>query len=166
MPTGSKVDLVTALGSLGFEDDAVAELLQTMGEAALDTGSVALVEVVGPEVLVLGPARQQVIGDHQDRMRDGDRGLLLAAPCCDAAELGRQVRVAFPRGSVRGLDQDAAQGAVALAGPSTARFPALSSWPGVRPAQAASWPELGKRVQSGPTSASSASAVARPTPGI
>src|SRR5437763_7642859 len=102
MSTGSKVDLVTALGSVGFEDDAVAELLQTMGEAALDTGSIALVVVVGAKVLVLGPARQQVIGDHQDRMRDRDRGLLLAAPCCDAPELGRQVRGAVPGGRVRG----------------------------------------------------------------
>src|SRR6266516_3007548 len=94
-----------------------------MGEPALDTGPVALVEVVGPEVLVLSPARQQVVGNHQDRMRDGDRGLLLAAPCGDAAELGRQVRIAFPRGSVRGLDQDAPQGAVAFAGPATAPLP-------------------------------------------
>jgi hypothetical protein len=68
------------LGGEGFEDDAVAEGLE-LGDGPLTLAlGVAPDEVVATKVLIVAVVSEQAPGDHQDRMPDGDSGLLLADP--------------------------------------------------------------------------------------
>src|SRR4051812_48213999 len=86
-----------------------------MDETTLFRVAVTLLEVEGTEILVVGVSLEQVIGDHQDGMADGDGGSTLAAPGCQASVECREVGVALPRGRMGGLDQERPQPGTALA---------------------------------------------------
>jgi hypothetical protein len=58
----------------------IPETLEAADEPALHRLAVALVEGVGAEVAVGLVAAEDVGGDHQDRVRERDDGLLGAAP--------------------------------------------------------------------------------------
>src|SRR6266567_7641770 len=72
--------------------DAIPQVLQTTDETALHQLPIALVEIVGSEVVVLVPVRQQLIGDDQQAVTNRDGRLLLTATSCEPAILCRQVR--------------------------------------------------------------------------
>jgi hypothetical protein len=62
----------------GFQDDAVAEGLE-LGDRPLTLAvGVAPDEVVATQVLVVAVVGEQMPGDDENRVPDGDRGLLLA----------------------------------------------------------------------------------------
>ncbi len=62
----------------GFQDDAVAEGLE-LGDRPLTLAvGVAPDEVVATKVLVVAVVGEQMPGDDENRVPDGDRGLLLA----------------------------------------------------------------------------------------
>ena len=85
------------LGGEGFEDDAVAEGLE-LGDGLLTLAiGVAPDEVVATQVVVVAVVGEQVPGDDQDPVPDGDSGLLLANPAREPPVLGRQVAVTTAR---------------------------------------------------------------------
>src|SRR4051794_38335091 len=96
----------------GLEDDSVAEGLK-LGQSAL-AGSicVALYEVVATEIVVVAAFGEQMPGDDQDGVGDGDGRLLLADPSGQAPELGRQVGVTAAGCTPGALVEDLAQPAV------------------------------------------------------
>src|ERR1700704_4973377 len=81
-----------------------------------------LVEVVGPEVLVVAVTGEQVVDNRQQRVRQGYDGLLLAAPRRYPVVVRRQIRVFATTGSVRGFDQRCAQPDVSLSRLATHAF--------------------------------------------
>src|SRR5437899_13084764 len=74
-----------------FGGDGVAEVLEAGDEPAADGVAVALVEVAGAEVVVDAGAPEQVEGDDEDGVADGDGGLLAAAPGGESAVLRAEV---------------------------------------------------------------------------
>lgn len=109
---------VTGSGA-GGELDAVAEGLQVVDEAAGGGfGVVASGEVVVAEFAVLGLVVQHVPDDHDEGVRDGDRGLaaaVLAEPAMEAVELGADVAAGLA-GRPGAFGEDVAHLSVALAG--------------------------------------------------
>src|SRR5204863_3377005 len=98
---------------------------------------VTAVEVVRTEfVEVDGGVNQQVVGDHEDRMRDRARRAFLPAAGGQAAVLRAQVGPPGAGGGVGRLDQDPPEGAIPLAGLAAQPFAAalLVAWaqPGPR----------------------------------
>src|SRR5437773_10641065 len=63
----------------GLEGDRVAECLELLDQVGLVAIVVAAADKpVTTEVVVVAVVAEQVPGDHQDRVADGDGGLLLA----------------------------------------------------------------------------------------
>ena len=67
------------LGGDRLDRDFVAEGLQATDEALLDGGAFPFIEVLRAQLGVGGPAGEQIVGDHEDRMAHGHRRFLLAA---------------------------------------------------------------------------------------
>ncbi|MDP9373434.1 MAG: hypothetical protein M3Q65_13480 [Chloroflexota bacterium] len=67
-----------------------------------------LIEIARAEIVVLGAAPEQVVGDDEDGVPDGDRGLVPPAPGGQAAVLRREVGVLLAGGGVGRLDQQRA----------------------------------------------------------
>src|SRR5215211_473239 len=101
----------------GLEGDVVAEGLELGDGSLAGTVGVAADEVVAAQVGIATVVGQQVPGDHQDRVADGEGGLLLANAPGQPPELGRQVGVTGSRRSPGALDEDLTEPAVPLAGP-------------------------------------------------
>ena len=80
-------------------------------------------EVVAPELAIGRAVPQQVVGDDEDAVRDGDDGLLVAPALYEPAVLGGEVGVAFPDGAARTLDEDLAQGAIGMPGAAAQPLP-------------------------------------------
>ena len=107
------------------EGDCVAEVLELFNEAVLATVGVAAAgEVVAAEVVVVGVVGEEVPGDDQDGVADGDGGLLLADPSGEPPELGGEVGVARAGGRPGALVEDLAEPPVALVGLSRTAFAA------------------------------------------
>ena len=67
----------TARSGGGFQRHPVAPAFERLDGPAPDSLRVAAVEVVGAQLLVGDPARQEMIGRHQHGVRDGGDGLLM-----------------------------------------------------------------------------------------
>ena len=88
-----------------------------MNEASLDVVALAVIEVVGSQVVVgLMPCEHMVEGD-QHGMADGEHGATLATACGDAAKLGCQIRPLHAADNVRDFRQRAPHPGVAAACP-------------------------------------------------
>jgi hypothetical protein len=72
----------------GFEGDAVAEGLELADRALAGTVAVASDKEVAAKVGIVTVVGQQMPGNDQDRMTDGDGGLLLADAAGEPPVLG------------------------------------------------------------------------------
>ena len=82
-----------ASGDFG-ECDSVAEVVELADEeVASFVGVGAAQEPVAAEVLVVAVFAEQVPADHQDRVPDGDGGLLVTDASLEPSELGGEVGV-------------------------------------------------------------------------
>ena len=95
----------------GREADGVTEAL----EAQLHALPLQLVGVGDAQFVGGFPAGEDVVDHDQDGVPKGDEGALLAAPCGDAAVLGREVVILGLAGNVGDLNQGLPEGLVALA---------------------------------------------------
>ena len=76
-----------------LDRDFVAELFEASDETTFEGILVAAVEEVGTEIRVGGLAiGEQVVGDHEDGVGDGDDGFLLAPARGKMVVLGAEVR--------------------------------------------------------------------------
>src|SRR5215218_1033409 len=78
----------------GFDGDLVAQSLQTLDRAADDVRPISLVQVRLAQVLVRGAVAHDVIGDHQQCVRECHTCPLCAAPSGNATEVCSQIGVA------------------------------------------------------------------------
>jgi hypothetical protein len=118
--------------------DAVALALEGVDGVAADAVGVVAIVVIGAEVVVGDLVRQHVVRADQHRVGDGDDGLLVAAMTHDTPVPCGERALGGPRRGQRDLDERGAEPPVALAGgPRLPYLPALSCWPGQRPAQLA-----------------------------
>src|SRR5258708_25668977 len=101
-------------GSFG-EGSAIAETLEPANGLAGDVGALALVEVIGAEVLEDDAIVEQVIDNGEEAMGDCEQGPLPAAAGGQSVVLDLEVAVLLARGAPGAFDQDGAQPAVALA---------------------------------------------------
>src|SRR5262249_43879503 len=90
--------------------------LEAADEPALDGVAGALVEVVGAEVGVDLAGGEQVVGDDQDAVADGDGGPLGAPPRRQPPVLGAQVGLRGAAGALGRLGQRGPQPGVGPAG--------------------------------------------------
>jgi hypothetical protein len=137
-----------------LQRDGVAEPFQLCDESPGDPFRVgASGEVVAAEIVVGDVVFEDVVAGDQDRVRDRDDRLLVAAAAFDLLVLGAQVGVLGACGSVGGLDQRGAQVRVAFAGLAGAALAAgfVIAWQIA--AQLAAWRSDAKRLMSGPSSA-------------
>src|SRR5215213_3721700 len=88
-----------------IKQDRVAETLQASDEPPFDGLTIALVEIVLAQVAIDVPLAEQVVGDNQDGVANGDRRPLCTAPCSEPVILGRQVRAFGASRRSGGLDQ-------------------------------------------------------------
>jgi hypothetical protein len=89
---------------LRFEGDVVAHGFELGDESAFAGGVVAtLVEVVATEVLVGLAGAEEVPGDHQDGVPDGDSCSLGSSPGTDLGVLGGEVGVLRATGGLAQL---------------------------------------------------------------
>src|SRR5688572_2569316 len=84
--------------------------------------TVAFIKVVRTQIRIGLSAREQMIGDYQDRMAYRHLSFLLAAPSTDAVILGAQILILGVRGPVRGFHQAVAQPRTTFAGTAAATF--------------------------------------------
>src|SRR3954471_3460073 len=107
------------LGRDRLDRDFVAEGLQATDEALLDRGPVSFIEVLRAQVGIARLAGQHVVGDHENRMADGDRRFLLAAAGKEAPILRAEVSGLTAPDRVGRFDQGGAQPLAPLAGLAT-----------------------------------------------
>src|SRR3954470_18129178 len=107
-----------------LQGDPVAEAGELLDESVTLPVGVAAGEVVPAEVVVVAVVGQQVPGDDQDGVADGDGGLLLADPAGQSPELGGQVGVAGAGGGPGALGEDVLQPDIAVGGLARAAFAA------------------------------------------
>src|SRR5215216_4200089 len=100
----------------GFEGDLVAEGLELGNGSLASAVGVAADEVVATKVGIVTIIGEQMPGDHQDRVADRARRLLLANPAGQPPELRRQVGVAAAGRRPGAFGQHLTQPAVALGG--------------------------------------------------
>src|SRR5919107_1377723 len=119
------------LGDLlgGLEGDLVAEGFEAFDGAFLDAIGVAEVEVVGAEIGVGGAAFEQVVGDDEDGVTDGDDGAFGPAPGGEATELFGEVPGLAPAGGPGGFGQGTPEPGAPLAGPGAPTFAAAGVVP-------------------------------------
>lgn len=82
----------------------------------LDAFGMAPIEVVDPEILIVDGTVEEMMRGPQDRMCDGDHGLLVTSMPHDAAVVCPEGAVFSPDGCKRGLREGDLEPAVALAG--------------------------------------------------
>jgi hypothetical protein len=103
----------------------VAECFELSGEAAdLVVVAVEAVVVVEAELVVGLVAGEDVVGADEDRVRDGNDRLVVAAAASEAEAVRFEVAVATVGGGACALDQDLARPGVAAAGAAGAAFAA------------------------------------------
>jgi hypothetical protein len=98
----NKVTLASGCSQL-VKHDGVPEPLQVLHQVSLDRLSVALGDVGASFVVDAGWVLQQVIGDAQDRVADGDRRPLLAPSCRQPPVLRLEGGALGAPGRLRGL---------------------------------------------------------------
>jgi hypothetical protein len=86
---GLKIAFSRCLGGLWDKRHSIPETLQAMDEPLRYPLAIALIEVVAAQVAVDRSLCQHVVGDDQDRVGDGDRGLRPATTGCQASVLRR-----------------------------------------------------------------------------
>ena len=134
----------------GVEGDLVAEGLELGDGSLAGTVAVAADEEVAAKVGIVAVVGQQVPGNDQDRVADGDGRLLLADPAGEPPELGRQVGVAAAGRGPGALDQNVPEPEVAFGGPAGSALAAgdvvarAAARPGAR------WPAVGNTDMSTP----------------
>jgi hypothetical protein len=100
----------------GLEGDRVAQGLELLDEVGLvPVMIVTASEPITAKVVVVAVVAQQVPGDHQDLVADGDHRLLADASG-QPPKLGSQVGVAAAGGGPGAFGEDIGQPAVALGG--------------------------------------------------
>ena len=95
--------------------DGVAQCFQAVDQSTGDVLFVALIEIARSEIGVIHPVAQQVMGDDEDGVADGDDRLLLATSCNETVVLRAEVGVASATAGVRGFDEGGAQPGITLA---------------------------------------------------
>src|SRR5258708_19399340 len=90
-------------------------MLEPANGLAGDVGALALVEVIGAEVLVDNAVVEQVIDNDEEAVGDCEQGPLPAAAGGQSVVLDLEVAVLLARGAPGAFDQDGAHPAVALA---------------------------------------------------
>src|SRR6266516_2326194 len=112
-----RVDRSSCLWGGWGESDVLAEAFELCDESA-DVGLVgqAAGEVVAAEVAVGLFAVEQVVGDDESGVADGDGGAFLASSAGQAPVLRGEVGELCSGGGMGGLDQGGAEPFVALAG--------------------------------------------------
>ena len=106
-----------------FERDRVAELLELDHEATRSSfGILTVGEVVVAEILEHLAGAEQVPGEFDQRMRDGDGGLVRAATAGDLTILGAEVAALRSDGGASRFNQRAAEPLVAGRGADPAAF--------------------------------------------
>src|SRR5215467_5036075 len=108
----------TSRSGRGFEGYAEALALQRVNGAAANVLGIATIVVVGAQVLVVGLASQEMVDGDEDSVGDGNDRFLVPAVLHDASVAGGEGAGGRVRaGAEGGLDQRAAQPAVAFARP-------------------------------------------------
>jgi len=92
-----------------FQDDLVAQGLQTADQAPFDGQAVPLVELVAAEVVIQLSVAQQVVDTDQDGVTHRHRGPLGAAPGRQPAILGGQIGPLTPCSGMRSFEQGGAR---------------------------------------------------------
>src|SRR3954451_13315683 len=108
----------------GFEGDLVAEGFEAFDGAFLDAIGVAAVEVLGAEIGVGGAAFEEVVGDDEDGVADGDDGALLAASGGEATELFGEIAALAATGGPGRLGEGGSEPGAAFAGSGASTFAA------------------------------------------
>src|SRR5499426_2529833 len=93
-----------------LEKDAVTLALKHMDGAAGGPLYVTAVEVIGPDIAVVGAASEHMVDHPKQRVGDGHDGLLMAAMAQPPIARGKGAALGARR-RPSGLDQRAAQGA-------------------------------------------------------
>jgi hypothetical protein len=142
-----------------------------MDEAAFNGLPVPFIEIVAAKFAIPGLLREQRVDHDEQAVRHRDSSAFGAPSRRQAPLLSREVGVLGARRRLARFDQGGAQPGAAVARAPTAALAralivAWTQLPGHSPAHEARWRALGKRVRSTPTSATSTSAVRRPTPGM
>src|ERR671920_899097 len=106
----------------GFEGDLIAEGFEAFDGALSDAVGVAAVEVLGAEVLVAGAAFEEMVGDDEDGVADGDDGALPPASGGQAAGLLGQVAALAAAGGPGGLGEGGLEPGAPLAGLGASAF--------------------------------------------
>ena len=83
----------------------VSECLQTLNQTMPDAARMAMVEVGGAKIGVVGLSGEEVRADRQDGVADGSRGLLFASTRQQAPIRRAEGGVSGPAAGVGGLDQ-------------------------------------------------------------
>src|SRR5258708_14542251 len=104
-----------SLGGSFAEGTGMAETLEPANGLAGDVGALALVEVIGAEVLEDDAVVEQVIDNGEEAMGDCEQGPLPAAAGGQSVVLDLEVAVLLARGAPGAFAPDGAQPAVALA---------------------------------------------------
>src|SRR2546427_7326668 len=99
-----------------LQSDLVPEPLERFDAASDGALALTVIEVGGTELVVGRASRDEVVGDHEDLVTDGDHGLAIAAMTHDAAVAGAESRVGCAPGSPAGPHERHAQPPAALAG--------------------------------------------------
>ncbi len=118
---GVNASMKKKLGSL--DGYLHAQSFQSLDGAADGCLLAALIEVIGTKVLIFGSILQHVIGNHQDRVRDGDQCPLGTLAGGQPMVLGSQVGVSGVAGRPCCLHQDGSQMGVPLPNAGTGPFP-------------------------------------------
>src|SRR5262245_26367217 len=98
------------------EGDGVAEGSEPFGVIAGEPLGVQAVEVVATQLAVRLAVLEDVVGDHEEAVGDGDDGLLVPAALDEPPVLRREVAVACADGAPGALDERRAQRPVGDAG--------------------------------------------------
>jgi len=70
--------MTPSVGRQGGERHLIAEVMQTTDQPPFDLLTVKLIEIGGTEVAIGGAVAQEVEGDHEDGVTEGDGGPALA----------------------------------------------------------------------------------------
>src|SRR5512132_620553 len=168
MPLVAALSVRLGSGSVrGVQGDLVARALQLADQAvAVGLADVALQEPIGPEIRVRLPGRQQMPGDHQDRVRDRHDRLLVPPPSLQPGVLAGKIGALAASGGVGRLNERDRSHREPLRVVPARCLPADSLLPGQIPAQLAKCPAEVNWPMSVPISARMTSAVRWLTPGM
>jgi len=74
-----------------FKHDLEPETFQTFDEAASEAHGIETVEVIGSEFVIFHTVFQNLLGNQQKRMSNGNRGSFDPATPCQSTEQGRKI---------------------------------------------------------------------------